>query len=206
MIRRLTKSALSSSSAASDVYKRQALLNLDTKTGVSIQKMQLKLDTGPVILDQEIPIDAEDDFLTLKKKLSFEAASLAKKWWDLAPNFPNGKVQDESKVSYAGIIKKEDGKLTSIDSTKTAMGKIKAYVEWPGAFVTIEQKNFKITKAQISTIRIPNGTLSSQNKRLLLGFQDGSLEVIEIQPESKPKLSAASFLNGYQQYLGKVFS
>lgn len=97
------------------------------------------LDTGPILLQKKIPVLEEDNAITLAKKLSLlgkeailEAIELHKKG-ALKP-FP----QPEEGISYAPILKKEDGFFTFEDPAKIIERKAKAFCPGPLLLLTIK--------------------------------------------------------------------
>lgn len=125
------------------------LLNGDTETGVSIQQMAFKLDSGAIIAEEKINIDINDTKLELREKLiKIGGDLLCKIIPDIVNQNLNPIAQDESRATFCKKIKKEDGE---IDPNGNALGnwnKYRAFFGWPGVFFFINGKRIKITKAR----------------------------------------------------------
>lgn len=131
-----------------------ALLNGDNITGVSIQKMVYKLDSGPVVARKEIAISLEDNKTSLMGKLTKIGGELLV---SILPNFLENKLslltQDETQASFCHKIKKEDGQINLSDAGLLNYNKYRAFHGWPGVFffkdVNNKKTRFKITKARL---------------------------------------------------------
>lgn len=125
------------------------LLNGDTKTGVSIQQMAFKLDSGDIIAEEKLNIDINDTKVELKEKLiKIGGILLCKIIPDIINRKIHPKIQDESKVTFCGKIKKENGEINPIGNDKENWNKYRAFFGWPGVFFFKDGKRIKITKAR----------------------------------------------------------
>ncbi len=169
-----------------------ALLNNDEKTGVSWLVMGKKMDAGPLIKSIPLPITDEDDFPTLYEKLSNLAAE---KTGDVLYDFSRNHhavAQNESEATYSSIIEKKDGELYFDEETaKTLVGKVRAYVTWPGAYFMHKGKRIKVLKAHwVSGETIISDPVQIKTK-------EGIFIPDILQPESKRPMDARSFAQGY---------
>lgn len=127
----------------------QALLNGDKETGVSIQQMEYKLDSGPILGEEKIDININDTKDILKNKLIEIGANLLSK---ILPEIIEGNIkkifQDEDKATFCKKIKKEDGEINIDGDNLLNWNKYRAYYGWPGVFFFKEGKRIKITKAK----------------------------------------------------------
>ncbi|MFA6251704.1 MAG: methionyl-tRNA formyltransferase [Candidatus Paceibacterota bacterium] len=125
------------------------LLNGDTVTGVSIQQMAFKLDSGPILAKEEIPIELNETKEELKNKLIKLGGDLLCK---IIPEILENKItpedQDETKVTYCIKIKKEDGQIDPSGDPILNWNKYRAFYGWPGIFFFKNEKRIKITKAK----------------------------------------------------------
>ena len=126
----------------------QALLNGDTKTGITIQQMEFKLDTGGIIAQVEIPIHLDDTKEILREKLiNLGAQTLVNILPDIIMNNKIDSIpQDETKATYCGKHKKEDGQIDPDGNAKENYNKYRAYEGWPGIFFFKDGKRMKIKK------------------------------------------------------------
>lgn len=130
-----------------------AILHGDSETGVSIQNMIFKLDAGPVIAEQRIPIEYNDTTKSLRSKLIVSGAELLVSVIDTG-NY-TGKEQNESLSTHCGKTKKEHGLVDpKQDSPEILWRKYRAYYGWPGLYyLDNENKRVKITSARFENNR-----------------------------------------------------
>ncbi len=127
-----------------------AILNGDKETGISIQKMELKMDAGPIIAQEKIEILPDE-------KASESRARLIKIGGELLiktlPDFIAGKInpipQDESLATHCKKIKKEDGLIDLNDDPIKNYNKFRAYATWPRTFFFKDGKRIIITDAKL---------------------------------------------------------
>lgn len=130
-----------------------ALLSGDKVTGVSIQQMAFKLDSGPIIAEEKVPISIDDNKTGLREKLINTGAQLLSKTLpSIIKQEINPKTQDESQATYCGKIKKEDGEIDINGNAEENYNKYRAFSGWPGVYFFINkngrQTRIKITQAK----------------------------------------------------------
>ena len=112
-----------------------AILHGDTETGVSIQKMNFQMDTGPLIAQERVEILGDEKAVELRKCLIKIGGELLVK---TLPEFISGKIketpQNENEATYCKKIKKEDGLIDLTDDPVTNYNKFRAYAVWPRTF------------------------------------------------------------------------
>ncbi|NGX30429.1 MAG: Methionyl-tRNA formyltransferase [Candidatus Anoxychlamydiales bacterium] len=183
-----------------------AILNGEKKTGVTIQKMARKLDTGPIILQKEIELkedmiftELEEELCLMSKPLLLEVIEMYKK------NDVHLQNQDESKASYANKITKEMKEIHFEDDAKKIYDQIRAFAKKPAAFCKVKihdnQKELKIFETKIVDKKIKPKEILVEDSSVFIGCKDKSLELIEVQLEGKKKMRASDFMRGAQ---GKI--
>lgn len=185
-----------------------AILEGEKETGITIILMDEGLDTGPILLQKKIPILEEDNAITLAKKLSLlgkeailEAIELHKK--GILKPFP----QPEEGISYAPILKKEDGFFTFEESAKIIERKTKAFLPWPVAFTYYKNKLLKVFSAKAIFIEHKEkpGTILDINKEgILVATSENAILLKEVQLEGKKKISAYEFACGQRLKAGAL--
>lgn len=188
---------------------QRSLQNGDTITGVSLQKMVFKLDAGPVIAERKIELNSEINATELYAALSVLGCELLKT--DLV-RYVNGEIipvaQDESKVTVAHKIMKEESLLDFKVPAITLHNKIRAFSMGPGTYVMFQGKRLKIHKAKVvkSDKSISAGAVVDVSVDVLnIQCGDGVLSLLEVQPESKPKLKIGDFLKSVSLKKGDLF-
>ncbi len=182
---------------------QRAIMNGDTKTGVCIMQMVDKMDAGMVYSSKEILIDKNMTSSILFDKMAIIGKNLL---LETLPAIINktaiGTLQDESKVTYAFNIKREEEKISFFNTCKDVHNKINGLADIPGAYCFLNGKQFKIYKSDYTNLNdsLPIGTLKIENKNhLYVKCLDGYLELLQVQLEGKSKMNVKDFLNGYNK-------
>jgi methionyl-tRNA formyltransferase len=185
-----------------------AILSGDEFTGVSIQLVRRKLDTGPLLASAALPVLAADNTGTLTEKLSIVGAHLVQEaliGWLRGEITP--REQDEAGANYFAQIKKEDGEIDWSKPAVETWRRIRAFNPWPGCYTTWNGKQLKINEAII----IAGGGSADAGKVVNIdGHQDsagiitggGILRVLELQLEGKRAMKTAEFLRGQRSFIG----
>jgi methionyl-tRNA formyltransferase len=175
-----------------------ALLNGDSETGVSIQKMVKKMDAGDLVHFQKVPIAATENAGQLSTRLKFHAALALNEFIHKMLNKETTFTpQDELNVSFAPTLKKEDGHLQF--KTKTIseiINLIRAFDPWPGTYCFLNSKRLKVLEAEKYHANLPPGRSQNDMGSLVVGCLDGSLRLTLIQLEGKKPCSDRELLNG----------
>lgn len=175
-----------------------ALLNDDSTTGVSIQKMVSKMDAGDVAYQKEIEIFPYENTALLNNRLkNLSALSVVEFIDQILYSQLDYKKQDESQVSFAPSIKKEDGLLDfNQESSQQIMNKMRAYSPWPSVYCYLGKKRMKILQIFPSTYQLKPGELHQEGGELHVGCQSGSLRLYKVQLEGKKPMLDTEFLRG----------
>ncbi|TGK23498.1 methionyl-tRNA formyltransferase [Leptospira yasudae] len=183
-----------------------------TKTGITIQYITEKMDEGDILVSKEVEITPEDDTGTLMDKITdagIESILQLLKEFDGKP-FP-ATPQDHSQATYCGKIKPEDRILDWTQSAQELHNRIRALYPDAVATTTFRDKRLNILKARHSSSPPESnpgpGKLKRLDKKgLLTQCGDGRfLEILELQPENKNRMSASDFLNGFRIQEGEIF-
>ncbi len=176
---------------------QKSLINLDEETGISIMKMEYKMDSGDVYYQKSLPIKSCDTTTTLTKKLSILGSEMILEYLNNPKKYLPVK-QDESLVSFAYNIKFDDQIINwSLDSAKVE-AHIRAMQDEPGAITYINNHILKIYAAKKSDIisKKTPGSITSLDKQLLVATGDYDLEILKLQPAGKRVMLTRDFLNG----------
>ncbi|HUY13965.1 MAG TPA: methionyl-tRNA formyltransferase [Terriglobia bacterium] len=174
----------------------------ESVTGVTTMKIGRGLDTGPILLQEEIAIGPGDTSETLVEQLSVIGASLMMKTLRRIESANiEPRPQDESVATYAPILRKEDGRIEWKKSADEIWKLVRGMRPWPTAFTTFRGRGLQIwavaPAAEVVDSSVPSGTLRTEPKRLLVACGDSSwLEIQELQLEGRRRMGATEFLNG----------
>ena len=174
---------------------QRAIINGDKKIGVSIMKIQEKLDTGPILSSKQIDLDKNSTHGEVEKKLSLIGADLLVESLKSIENGTLKFIEQASKdATYAKKIDKKESKINwNLDANKV-LAHVHGLSPSPGAWFNYENERFKVLKAQISLKRGKQGSVVDEN--LTIACQSNSIQILELQRQGKNKQTAKEFLLG----------
>lgn len=177
-----------------------ALLNGDTQTGITIMEMVKEMDAGDIYAQAALQIMPEDNAGSLFEKLSILGRDLL---LDTLPKIITHAIekqpQDPAGVVFSPNISKAQERITLDLTAEEANNKIRALNPDPGAYLMLNGQLLKIWQAKVADegTSLPAGSLVSNKNRFALSFAENSvLELLEVQPNGKKRMSIKDFLNG----------
>ena len=182
-----------------------AIARGETMTGVTTMKLDAGLDTGDILLQEEVPIASDDTAETLAPRLAAVGADLTV---TTLRRLQNGAVQphqqNQSQATLAPILKKEDGLIDFSRPATEIRNRMRGFQPWPGAYTNYRGKKMQVWKAAVLDRPLPPAELMVDGERLLAGCGSGTaIELIELQLEGKKRTSAADFVRGYRPLSGE---
>jgi methionyl-tRNA formyltransferase len=180
-------------------------------TGVSLQKIVLKLDAGPLIAaSYPESIRPDDTTPLLGSRLAEIGGQLIRNTLPklLEDNFTTSE-QNEGEATYCRIIKKDEGRVRWTEETAREIErKLRAFTPWPGIFTfySISGKNENKRRIQLTKVEVVNESFESGKvyPELTVGTRTGGLRILRLKPEGKQEMDADSFLRGNPQIVGTV--
>ncbi len=188
---------------------QSAILEGDSKTGVTIQQMGEGLDTGDILSQSSIVIEPTDTGGSLFDKLAHIGATLATRTID---DIANGRIQavpqEEEKASYAKKIDKSMGHIDWSRSADIIERQIRALDPWPSAYTYLDGRMLKVWKPGTGEdTGAPCGTVCEVGKdAFTVACGGGSLIIKEVQLEGKKRMAVRDFLLGCRISEGTVLS
>jgi len=185
----------------------QAILAGDRETGMTLMQMDRGLDTGPILLQAPLVIDAQDTAGQLHDRLSRQAAELLLKGLDLcaAGQLPAARPQDDREATHAPLIRKDDARLDWNLPAEQLDRQIRAYHPWPVAFGEIEGQVCRVHRARVlSGLHLAPGQLlrgSGRADMVVIGCGRGALALEVLQEPGRRALAARDWLNGHPGWL-----
>ena len=175
----------------------------DDKSGVTIMQVVEALDAGAMYKKGEVEISASTTGGQLHDKLAEIGANLIS---DVLINFDNivPEVQDESLVTYASKLDKEECKINFNVNADVLERKIRAFNPFPAMFFEYKNERFKVLEVSIADIRAKQGEIIEGEKSLIIGCADKSLCVKQIQRQGKKTMSIDELLRGFNFEKGYV--
>ena len=182
---------------------QRAIMNRDTKTGVSIMKIEEKLDSGPVLSAKEIDLDQNITYGEVEKKLSIAGASLL---IESLKKIEIGKSkfieQAHSEATYAKKINKNETKINWNWDSNKVLSHIHGLSPTPGAWFQFENERFKVLRAKTSQLNGKSSSVLDEN--LTIACKSNSIQILELQRQGKNKQITNEFLLGKKISKGSV--
>jgi methionyl-tRNA formyltransferase len=186
-----------------------AILNGETRTGVSTMFLDAGMDTGPILLTAETPLEQEDTAGTLHDRLSRMGADLLRKTLDgLEKGQITPRSQDHSQATYAPKIDKEAGRINWDHPARELFNFLRAFDPWPGAFTFWKGRMLKLFRPCFpeemeKDVREAPGTITRVGaEELYIATSRGDLSIRELQLANRPRMGVAEFLRGHPLQAG----
>lgn len=181
-----------------------AIINGETKTGVTTFFINEKIDTGSILLQEQTDISATMNVGELHDKLMIQGSKLILKTIELLQsNKFELVIQPQIENKIAPKLNKENCKIDWTESIQDIYNQIRGLSPYPGAWTTLSNKNdtieVKIYKSEkiIEKQNIANGIIIANKKEIKIAVRDGFLKILDLKLAGKRQMDARSLLNGY---------
>ena len=184
---------------------QRSIMNMDKKIGISIMKIEEKLDSGPILISKEFILEKNATYGEIEKKLSLEGSNLLIE--SLKIIFAEDQkfiAQDHSKATYAKKIDKSETKIDWKDEANKVLAHIHALSPSPGAWFEFKKERFKVLKAKVSSESGKSGCVLDEN--LTIGCLKNSVQILELQRQGKNKQTSKEFLLGNKIGKGTIIT
>ncbi len=174
-----------------------AILASDKETGITIMKMDSGVDTGPMLSQRAMPIKPDDTAGSLFERMSTLGAELL---METLPGYLDGLIQPrpqpEEGVTYAPMLKKEDGLLDFTRSAEELERRVRAFNPWPGTYFEWQGGLIKVHQAHVVEGKSDPGEHLVLQKSPAVGTGDRILVLDIVQPAGKKAMEGKAFLAG----------
>jgi methionyl-tRNA formyltransferase len=175
-----------------------AVVNGETRTGVTTMRIDAGLDTGDMLLKAETGIGADENAVELGGRLAILGADLLVETLSgLARDAIVAQKQDSSQATYAPLLKKEDGRIDWSRPAAAVHNRVRGLQPWPGGFTAFRGHPLHIWRSRQGdrpALSAPGRIVSL--RPLVVSCGSGSLELLEVQQEGRKRIAAADFVNG----------
>jgi methionyl-tRNA formyltransferase len=176
------------------------IINGEEKGGVTTMQLVEQLDAGPIYLQEEIQLDEHETTASLQAKLAPVGAHLLLRTiFGLKSKSLQPQYQDETCVSFAPMIKKEDGLVDWTQPALTIERRVRAFTPWPSAYTHLNGKLLKIHRAtpvQTNRSGKPGEVVRADNGGFWIATGNGTLSLEEVQLENKKRVPGVEFIKG----------
>lgn len=188
-----------------------AILNGDRQTGVTVFKLNERMDSGDIILQKAVEILDSDNAQSLSLKLSVAGAGLLLEAIGLIERGEAKFVkQKEEEASFAPKLKKEDGIIDWTESASQVHNRTRAMYNWPGAFSSLGGRTIKIWSTAVSDSQTkgeykPGEIIKVESSGIVVACARGNICIRELQPEGGRRMSVSEYLRGHKVIVGDRF-
>ncbi len=187
-----------------------AIINGETETGVTTFFIQKKVDTGNIIAQKKIPITTEMTAGELHDVMAQTGAQLLMETLkSVENNSYTLTTQDESQVTKAPKLKKDDCAINFDQPAKQVHNFIRGLSPYPGPYTHIHGKIIKLFQSRVVDTNIsgryPGAKIQAPENALHIACRDSAISIGQVQLEGKRRMSAPEFLRGYSMEAGTVF-
>ena len=189
-----------------------AVMNGEKESGVTIMRMDKGMDTGAMLAKVATYIGEDMTMGELHNELKVAGAHLL---LEVIRGLEDGTIKDmpqnDAEATYASLLDKEIEKIEWSKSASEIHNKVRGLNPWPGAYTLLpDGRKLKIWQTRVMTKENagtkPGTVVAFSKEGFIVACGNGCLEVIEVQPESKKKMPADVYCNGYKMKLGEILS
>lgn len=180
----------------------RAIMAGDGVTGVTIMEVEPSLDTGPIYLQQAVIIEKEDDAGSMYEKLGQAGGeAMARVLDDLETGDFKPQRQNDDAATYAQKITPRDMEIDWTEPAWQVAARVRGLSPRIGAYATAGGQRLKVWRAVVGEGGGQPGEVIIKGERILVACGTGTLELLQVQPEGKRRMSAAEFRHGYSRLL-----
>jgi methionyl-tRNA formyltransferase len=182
-----------------------AIVNGETRTGVTTMRINAGLDTGDMLLKAETDLGPDETAIELGGRLStLGAGLLVETLAGLAAGTITPEPQNDAEATLAPLLKKEDGRIDWTQPASAIHNRVRGLQPWPGAFTSFRGNPVHVWKTRVVDAQGAPGHVL-RLKPLTVACGEGALEALEVQLEGRKRMAAADFVNGQRVVVDEVF-
>ena len=189
-----------------------AIINGETTTGVTVFRLNEKMDEGAIVSQRRVEILPSDNAQTLSDKLAVTGAELLSgSVTDIASGRASFTEQDAKEATVTGKLKKEDGRIDWSRPASVINNRVRGLYGWPGAFSSLSGKAVKIwssglpSAVEAAGASNPGMITAIDKEGITVGCGDGSVIILELQAEGGRRMKASEYALGHNVRAGDSF-
>lgn len=191
-----------------------ALINGDTEAGATTMLLDEGMDTGPILLQETVPIEPTDTAAELSARLAdMGGGLLVQTLHELEAGTLTPRVQEDAYATLAPLLKKEEGNINWTLAAEQIANRVRGLSPWPGSYTFLNEERLTIWRAH--PLKGPMGSgqaAHSPGTVVEVGKNDifvvtghGVLVITEVQPANRKRMPVDQFLMGYRLESGALF-
>jgi methionyl-tRNA formyltransferase len=185
-----------------------AIRNGESETGITIIRMNERMDAGDMLYREPFHIYDEEDAESLSQRLADRSAAILPEFIEriAMDGLPSGVVQQEGEATYTSMISKEMGLIEWSAPADRIVCQVRAFVSWPTAHTSLDGKLLKVFKASRGREQVggePGSIVEIVPEGLIVVATGGTVVLQDVQLENRKRMSAADFARGHRGILGK---
>jgi len=190
-----------------------AIWNGDTETGITIMRINEKMDAGNILYQETMAIGPGDNASILSERLSKRSAEILPGFLNtIAENgLEEGLIQDHDRATFTPILTKEMGRVDWSKSAAEIVRQVRALVTWPTAYTSLDDLFLKIYEGTVvedekqkEGLMIPGTIIAVSKEGISVQSGSGVFIIKELQLQNKKRMMACDFSRGYRGLEGKV--
>lgn len=182
---------------------QRAVLEGDEYAGISIMRLVQEMDAGPYCRQRYIPIAEKPCAQVMTELAELGGHELLQALDDMSSGRADWVEQDETKVTYAAKVTKNDMRLDPSDDALCNRRRVQASLDAAPARVKVAGRGLRVLDARVVADEVERGAACIVSRRVLLGCQTGTLELLRVKPDGKREMDASAWAAGLR---GKAFA
>lgn len=186
---------------------QHSILRGEKSVGISIFQLDQGMDTGPIYLAKEFPINQDETTSEVLNRLSIEGSLMTLSALEMIKNFKKPQEQSIGGASYAPKFHKKDGQINWGASSESIYNLYRALGSNPGIWSVLNGVRIRINNLRRSDVLsdLKPGDINVVNEKMYVGTSDGTIEILEVTPAGRNSMSCAEFVRGLTSKVGLYF-
>jgi methionyl-tRNA formyltransferase len=186
---------------------QRAIAAGDLVSGITLMKMDEGMDTGAMLAQRPVALSPDETGKSLHDALSTVGAAIVR---ELLGKYLAGDLasipQPTSGVTLAPMLRKEEGQLDFSRPAVDLERQVRAFTPWPGTFTLLEGALFKVHRASLGRpdLHEAPGRVLSTAEAIEVSCGEGTLQLLEVQPEGRRRMTAGEFIAGHPLVRGSA--
>ena len=184
---------------------QRSIINGLTETGISVFKLDVGMDTGPIYQQTKFSIKPNSTAGELLSELALLGPTAIAQTLIAIETGIEPSPQEHALATSAAKLSKAEAQIIWSDSAKNIVNKILGFAPNPGATTQFRGEVLRITKAKVAERNQEIGEISLEGGSVFVGTATSAIELLEVTPAGKKSMSAAAWANGARFAVGETF-